>query len=71
MTIVGPSLAGIARTGAGRVDGQDASTYIYTAILNPNAYIVPGFSETMPTTFGKSLSGEDLDALVAFLLTQE
>lgn len=71
MVIVGPSLAGIATSGASRVDGQDARTYIYTAILNPNAYTVPGFAQLMPTTFGKTLSGEDLDALVAYLLTLE
>lgn len=69
--IVGPSLAGIATSGASRIDGQDARTYIYTAILNPNAYTVPGFSQLMPTTFGKTLSGEDLDALVAYLMTME
>jgi mono/diheme cytochrome c family protein len=71
LTIIGPSLAGIATRAADRVDGQDARTYIYTAILNPNAYTVPGFEQTMPTTFGKTLTGEDLDAVVAYLLTMK
>lgn len=71
LVIVGPSLAGIANRAETRIDGQDARTYLYTAILDPNAFTVPGFSQLMPTTFGKTISGEDLDALVAFLLTQK
>ena len=71
LTIVGPSLHGIATHAADRVDGQDARTYIYTAVLNPSAYTVPGFAQLMPTTFGKTITGEDLDALVAYLLTME
>ena len=68
LTIVGPSLAGMATTGSSRVDGQDARTYIYTAILNPSAYLVDGYEDLMPATFGKQLSGEELDAVVAYLL---
>lgn len=71
LVIVGPSLAGIAGRAETRIDGQDARAYLYTAILDPNAFTVPGFSQLMPTTFGKTISGEDLDALVAFLLTMK
>ncbi|WP_054492368.1 c-type cytochrome [Ardenticatena maritima] len=67
--IVGPSLAGIATRAAERVPGMDARTYIEQSILKPDAYIVEGFPNAMPNEFGKKLSGEELDALVHFLLT--
>ncbi|MDW8319326.1 MAG: cytochrome c [Anaerolineae bacterium] len=70
VTLVGPSLAGIAQRGATRVDGLDARGYLYTSILRPGAYLVPGFQDLMPSTLGKALSGEELDAVVAFLLAQ-
>lgn len=71
MTLVGPSLAGIASQAATRVVGEDAQTYISNSILHPADFIVPGYQNLMPNTFGKTLSGEDFDALVAYLLTLE
>jgi mono/diheme cytochrome c family protein len=68
-TIVGPSLAGIAVTAATRVPGQDAQTYILTAIMRPGDYLVTGYPDTMPDNFGRRLTGEEIDAVVAFLLT--
>ena len=68
--IVGPSLAGVATRAETRVAGQDAETYIRTSILDPGAYTVEGFPvETMPRTFRDELAPEDLDAVVAYLLT--
>lgn len=67
--IVGPSLAGIGTHAAERIPGMDARTYIEQSILKPDAYIVEGFPNAMPNEFGKKLSGEELDALVHFLLT--
>ncbi len=71
MTLVGPSLAGIASQAALRVEGQDAQTYLSNAILRPSEYIVTGYQNLMPNTFGKTLSGEDFDALILYLLTLE
>lgn len=69
--IVGPSLAGIASRAATRVEGQSAKDYIQMSILRPGEYVVEGFSELMPTNFGTNLSGEQLDALLAYLMTLE
>lgn len=69
--IVGPSMAGIASRADERVPNQDAHTYLLTSVLNPEAYVVDGFVSQMPANFGKSLTGEELDAVVAFLLTLE
>ncbi len=67
--IVGPPLAGVATTAEMRVTGLDAYAYIEQSILDPGAYVTEGYQDLMPTTFGMILTGEDLDALVAFLLT--
>jgi mono/diheme cytochrome c family protein len=66
--IVGPSLAGVASRADSRVAGQDARIYLLTSILRPDDYLVEGFQNLMPATFGKKLTGEEIDALVAYLL---
>lgn len=70
-TLVGPSLAGIGTRAASRVDGLDARAYLYTSIMRPADYLVEGFQDLMPSTLAKSLSGEDIDAVVAYLLAQD
>ncbi len=70
-TIVGPPLAGIATTAATRVLDMDAKTYILTSIMRPGDYIVEGYGNTMPDNFGRRLTGEQIDAVVAYLLTLE
>ncbi len=67
--VVGPSLSGIAQGAASRVPGQDAQTYLLTSIMRPNDYVVAGFDDLMPESFAKSLTGEEIDAVVAYLLT--
>jgi len=67
--IVGPSLSGIAARAGERVPDQDAITYLQTSILKPNAYLVEGFPDSMLPDLAKRLSGEDFDAVVAYLLT--
>lgn len=69
--IVGPSLAGISQTGATRVDGLDARTYVYSSIMQPGDYVVAGFEDLMPKDLAKKLTGEELDSVVAFVLSLE
>ena len=69
--VVGPPMAGIATRAATRVEGQDAYTYLLTSVLKPDAYLVEGFENLMPSTLGKTLTGEELDATVAYLMTLE
>jgi cytochrome c551/c552 len=48
--------------------GQPLEDYTTEAIIHPPAkYVPPGFADTMPTTFGKSLTSEQIADLVAFL----
>lgn len=69
--IVGPSLFGIATVAGSRVEGQDAQRYLYTSVLNPEDYLVEGYDNLMPASLGKQLTGEELDAVVAYLMTLE
>lgn len=69
--IVGPSLAGIATHATARVPGQDAPTYLLTSIVSPTDFTVPGYENLMPENFAKTLTGEEIDALVAYMLTLE
>lgn len=67
--VVGPALAGIATRAETRLAGLSAHDYIEQSILDPSAYLVTGFDDLMPKSWGTTLTGEQLDALVAFLLT--
>lgn len=69
--IVGPSLAGIVQSAGARVEGQDARAYIESSILAPAEYLNEGYNDVMPKTFGRILTGEELDAIIAYLYTLE
>jgi cytochrome c551/c552 len=59
---VGPSWKGLSERG-------DAA-YVRQSILDPNAVIVDGYvADVMPANYGTLLSQDDLDALVAYLLS--
>ena len=67
--IIGPSLYGVGTRAETRVDGLSAEEYIMMSILRPGDYVVDGFNNVMITNFAKELTGEELDSLVAFLMT--
>lgn len=71
LVVVGPSLAGIGRAAAERVPEIDARTYIETSIKDPDAFVVDGFENRMLTSLGETLTQEEVDALVAYLMTLE
>ena len=82
VNIVGPTLAGIATTAAARVRGadyhgqaKDAAGYIRESILAPNTHVLTGptFSaggrSLMPSDYAQTLKPEQVDQIVAYLLT--
>lgn len=69
--IVGPSMDGIARRAGDRAAGMGAQDYLKASVTDPGGYLVEGFNDLMPKTLADALSKEELDAIVAYLLTLE
>jgi mono/diheme cytochrome c family protein len=64
---VGPNMANLHETAD--MHGEDAVTYVYNSIVNPNAYISEGYmAGIMPQNFGERMSEEEIDAMVEWLL---
>ncbi len=69
--LVGPTLQDISDTASRRVQGQSAESYIRTSIVNPSAYKPAGFENgSMFQDYGSVLTEDQIEALVAYLLTQ-
>ena len=69
---VGPSLAGVASDAGGRVEGLDAEQYLRQSILLPDQYVLDGWpAGQMLPIYRDRLSAEELDAVIAYLLTLE
>jgi nitric oxide reductase subunit C len=82
VNLVGPTLAGVATTAAQRIQdpnyhgkAKDPAEYIRESIRDPNAFVLAGptFSSAgrslMPTGFDVALTAEQIDQLVAYLMT--
>jgi nitric oxide reductase subunit C len=71
VVIVGPSLAGVATRAASRVPGQPAEQYIRNSLINPGDFIVPGFQNVMAQNLGTQLPADQINDIIAFLMTLE
>jgi nitric oxide reductase subunit C len=82
VNIVGPTLAGIPATAAARIaspdyrgQARDAAGYIRESILDPNAHVLVGPTyaaggrSLMPSDYGQTLKPEQVDQIVAYLMT--
>jgi cytochrome c551/c552 len=70
--IVGPSLAGIATDAAGDAADRGITTEAMLKIMitDPNDEVVEGFpADTMPQDFGTQLTSQQLDDVIAYLMT--
>lgn len=71
---VAPTWLEIADTAVGRAEQlglAGPALYLYTSIVNPNDYIVVGYtSDVMPETYSEDLSQQDLADLLTYLLQQ-
>jgi cytochrome c551/c552 len=65
---VGPNHGNLYETAGGRVAGQDAETYVYNSIVDPQAYVVEGYQPIMPQDFAQRMSEAEIRALVDWLL---
>ena len=66
---LGPPLTGIGATAGVRHATQTADAYLRESLLHPSAFVVPGDPSPSPMPPGL-VAAQDLDDLVAFLLTQ-
>lgn len=70
-TLVGPSLAGVGERAASTVPGETAEAYLRQSIVDPDAHVADGFpAHVMPGNFERKLTPEQIDDLVAYLLTR-
>ena len=67
---IAPTWLGVSLRAGDRVPGLSAEEYLRESIVDPAAYIVEGYSDHMPKGFRFLLSEEDIDSLIAFILTQ-
>jgi cytochrome c551/c552 len=52
-----------------RKAGQPLESFVHTSIVDPSAYVEPGFPNgVMPPNFGQLISKADLDTLVQYLI---
>jgi cytochrome c oxidase subunit II len=67
----GPGLEELAASARANGGGKSLEEYVRESIVSPNAVVVEGFAEgTMPQNYGKDLTPEQIDALVAYLVEQ-
>jgi len=64
---VGPPLDHIGAVAATRRPGVPAEDYLRQSIVDPGAYVVPGYPDSMPRGLGDRLSKEEVDDLVRYL----
>lgn len=82
VNMVGPSLSGVGSraekmiaSGEYKGKAKDVAGHIRESILEPSAYVVPGAMYSangvsfMPDTYGKALKPEQIDQLVAYLMS--
>jgi cytochrome c oxidase subunit 2 len=63
---IGPDLDKLATEA--KAAGQPLEAFIKTSIIDPEAYIAPGYPKgVMPATFKSSITGPSLDQLVQYL----
>ncbi|HVU10670.1 MAG TPA: c-type cytochrome, partial [Phototrophicaceae bacterium] len=67
---IAPSLAGLSQRAGSRVAGLSAEDYVRQSILDPNAFVVPGFSSgVMFQSYAQKLTPQQIDDLIAYVLS--
>lgn len=72
VVLVGPSHAGMGTRAATAVSGQSAEDYLRESITNPNAHVTEGYAQgVMYQNYGTDLTEQEINDLVAFLMSQK
>ena len=64
---IGPNLNDLKTAAGGREPGKSAEEYIRESLTKPDAYLVKGFGNAMPSFEGR-LTGQQINALIDYLL---
>lgn len=64
---IGPSLDDLQSAAGDREPGKSAEEYVRESLTSPDAFLVQGFGNTMPSFEGR-LTDQQIDALVEYLL---
>ncbi len=67
--LVGPGLLNVGQRAATRVPGLSAVEYLHQSIVSPGAYVVEGYAGLMPKNWGQVFSENQINDLIAYLLT--
>ena len=66
-----PTLLGFSEDAGGRIEGMSAEEFLRESIVDPSAYVAEEYDDNvMPKVYGEILTEEEIDHLIAFLLTQ-
>jgi cytochrome c oxidase subunit 2 len=65
---VGPDLDNLSE--AAQKAGKPVEEFVHESIVDPAAYLAPGYQDVMPHNFGDTLSSEQLDSLVQYLVKE-
>jgi mono/diheme cytochrome c family protein len=65
-----PPRVGMGERAATRVEGMDAAEYLHQSIVDPHAFLVEDYGPIMPDTYDEDFSDEEINDMVAYLLTQ-
>jgi LSD1 subclass zinc finger protein len=71
VTLVGPTLQGIGSKASERMEGISAEDYLHQSITQPSIYLVEGYADVMYKDYAERLSEEEINNLVAYLMTLE
>jgi cytochrome c2 len=66
---VGPNLAGIVERAGVRVAGLTAEEYLRQSIIEPGRFIVSGYRDIMYPDYNAHFTDQDIQDLIAYLLT--
>jgi mono/diheme cytochrome c family protein len=68
--LIGPGLLNVSVRAESRVPAMSAYDYIHTSIVNPSAFVVPGFPDNlMPKVYGEIFTEEQINDIIAFIKT--
>jgi len=66
----GPPRPGMGERAEDAVEGLSAAEYLHQSIVDPSAHIVEGYPDIMPKDYEERFDEQQLNDLVAYLLTQ-